>query len=537
MRAASGAGRLRRAKCLCLALALVGCEDFPDAPTSTVTVRQPSDAPWPQEVFVKNTFILTMDVEGLSATAITGLAVDWRSTDPSVLALSPVEPEPTLEDSLVAQRSIRVVAQRRGRAEISATIAQPGIEAESLKQEVRVMERWIAVSAGGRHTCGLTIDHSALCWGEGFLGNGSVAGSVIPTPMLSGLAFKTLAAGDSFTCGLTLDGTGYCWGENDQSGRLGNGTLLNNLVPTPVASGITFSSIWAGAAYACALADAAGYCWGRAVEGQLGDAHLNFNQPPGKPDPPFDNCTKVEGAILLCSMTPRRIRPTREVDEPILLRAVGPGEDHTCGVLITGRAVCWGNHPRWGNLSLTSSDSAIPVPTTVTFDSVTSGLWHSCAIEHDTGRARCWGYNTYGQLGNETDVPVSGCDTAPCSLVPVLVAGGDAFRQVSADAYTTCGVADTGEGFCWGADDFGQLGNDSSPLVTTCRGVLCSKVPLPVELSGGRALVSISVGRSHACAVDELGAAYCWGRGTEGQLGSGSANGSTIPVRVHEPSD
>jgi alpha-tubulin suppressor-like RCC1 family protein len=526
-----------RARGVWLVLAMASCEDFPAAPASTVTVQAPAAAPWPQQLFNKDTALLAIDVQDKAGTAITGLQVQWQSSDPSVLEVRPIAPVGQRhEDSLVAELSVRIVAQRRGKATISATIAQPGIRPAGLSQEVLVMERWIAVSAGSSHSCGITIDHAAFCWGDGFLGNGSVVGSMIPTPVLTGLPFQSLVARDSFTCGLTLDGTGYCWGENQRSGRLGSGNLVSSLIPTPIASGTTFSSIVGGAAYACALSGTAGHCWGLDTEGQLGDAHLNFNFVPPRFDPPFDNCAGITGTIR-CSMTPRQIRPPSDADAPILLRAVGPGEDHTCGILTTGRAICWGNHPRWGNLSLLASDSAILVPGSFVFDSVTSGVWHSCAIEHNTSRVRCWGYNTYGQLGTEVGVPVAGCDTAPCSLDPVTVAAQSVFRQVSAAGYTTCGLVDTGEVLCWGSDQFGQLGNDSSSLVTTCRGILCSKVPVRVQMPAGSVGVSISVGRSHACAIDDRGAAFCWGRGAGGELGSGDTLGSTIPVRVHEPNE
>jgi alpha-tubulin suppressor-like RCC1 family protein len=518
-------------------VALVGCEDFPDEPASTVTVQQPAGAQWPDTLFVKDTSLLTIDVGNQRGTVITGLQVEWQSSDASILEVLPLDSVgPSHEDSLVADLSVRVAAQRRGTATISATITQSGIKPASLSQEVRVMERWIAVSAGTSHSCGITIDHKAFCWGSGFLGNGSVAGSTIPAPVLSDLAFGALVARDSFTCGLTLDGTGYCWGENQRSGRLGSGNLVSYLIPTPIASGTTLSSIVGGAAYACALSATAGSCWGKDTEGQLGDAHMNFNFVPPRFDPPFDNCAGITGTIR-CSMTPRQIRPPRDTDGPILLQSVGPGEDHTCGILTTGKAICWGNHPRWGNLSLLASDSAIPVPGSFVFDSVTSGVWHSCAIEHNTSGIRCWGYNTYGQLGTEAGVPVAGCDTAPCSVNPVAVGAQPVFRQISAAGFTTCGLVAGGEVLCWGSDQFGQLGNDSSPSVTLCRGIPCSKVPVRVQVPAGSVLVSISVGRTHACAVNDRGAAYCWGSGTEGQLGNGVAVGSTIPIRVHEPDD
>jgi len=523
-----------RARCVWLAVALLaGCQDFPQEPASTVTVQPPAGAQWPDTLFVKDTSLLTINVADQRGTVITGLQVEWQSSDASILEVLPDSVGPTHEDSLVAALRVRIAAQRRGKATISVTITQPGIKPTGLSQEVQVMERWIAVAAGTSHSCGITIDHKAFCWGAGFLGNGSAAGSTIPTPVLSDFQFGALVARDSFTCGLTIDGTGYCWGSNENTGRLGTGNVVSYLTPTPVVSGTTFLSIVAGATYTCALLSGTGYCWGSNTEHQLGDAHLNFNFVPPIPDPAFDNCARTTGTIP-CSVTPRQIRPPRDTDAPIVLRSIGPGEDHTCGILASRRATCWGNHARWGNQSLASSDSAIPVPGGFLFDSVTSGVWHSCAIEQGTARVRCWGYNTYGQLGTSSSVPVA-CGGAPCSLTPLMVAGQSVFLQISAGGYTTCAIVQGGDALCWGSDEFGQLGKDSSTSITSCSGIPCSKVPVRVQMSAGSPLVSISVGRSHACAVSAQGAAYCWGQGTEGQLGTGVAVGSSIPIRIHEP--
>lgn len=545
---ASGSKRLRRAKCLCLVLALVGCEDFPEAPSSTVTLRQPSDAPWPQEVFVKNSFVLTMDVEGQGATAITGLAVDWQSTDPSVLALSPVEAGPTHENSLVAQRSIRVVAQRRGRAEISATIVQPGIEAESLKQEVRVMERWIAVSAGNSHSCGITIDRDAFCWGAGLLGNGSAAGSLAPVPVGRGLKFRSVSAGKGHTCGVLLDGTVECWGLNTD-GELGTGGPGDQSLPVLLSGTSVLDTLFAGDGYMCGLTTGmAGFCWGTNQKWQLGDGFIRpFSPPNGRPEPAFDDC----GILFpsLCSRLPRRVRdrgsPAAEDGVPLLLSSLAPGVTHTCALRSSGAAVCWGE----GSVQLgspveltTDSGSATPfvnVSAGPAFQAITAGDQHTCALGAADGVVYCWGFNTYGQLG--TAAPDLTCETfsdpafVGCSPSPAVAFSTVRSSTVEAGGSATCALGVDSVAYCWGSNQFGQLG-DPTVRGTCDAGSVCSPVAVKVNL-GGERLIGVGVGARHACAVTVEGMALCWGDSSEGQLGKEGVAGTGVvgPTRIDEP--
>lgn len=129
------------------------------------------------------------------------------------------------------------------------------------------------VSAGGFHACGLTTGGVAYCWGWnefGQLGSGGPGGfSSTPRPVDGGLTFATLSAGNRHTCGVTPAGAGYCWGENF-SGMLGTGTTNNSSVPEPVAGGLTFATISAGRFHSCGVTTAGtAYCWGGG--GAIGD--------------------------------------------------------------------------------------------------------------------------------------------------------------------------------------------------------------------------------------------------------------------------
>jgi alpha-tubulin suppressor-like RCC1 family protein len=249
-----------------------------------------------------------------------------------------------------------------------------------------------SVYAGGAHTCALTAAGNAFCWGRGESGQlgvpaptttcqtdgGPFPCSMIPIPVETGLGFVRLALGGAHTCALLSDGTAFCWG-NNASGQLGDGTTTNSHTPVPVLTGLKFTSIDAGASHTCALTSAGeAYCWGRNDRGQLGDGTIVDRLAPA----------------FVSGFTFQQIA------------AGGFSIGHTCGLATTGQTYCWGDNGR-GQLGVGSADllphpMPMPVSTGVAFSSITAGLGqHSCG-RTTLGTAYCWGENTFGALGNET---------------------------------------------------------------------------------------------------------------------------------------
>jgi alpha-tubulin suppressor-like RCC1 family protein len=137
--------------------------------------------------------------------------------------------------------------------------------------------RFVALVAGYDHTCGLVASGAAYCWGSNLLGevgNGSrsEAPNATPAAVSGGLAFTSLAAGTSHTCGLSADSLAYCWGGND-FGSLGDGTRTSSSSPVLVAGGHRFAAIGAGAYHTCAISGTGeGFCWGNDSDAELGDS-------------------------------------------------------------------------------------------------------------------------------------------------------------------------------------------------------------------------------------------------------------------------
>jgi alpha-tubulin suppressor-like RCC1 family protein len=130
------------------------------------------------------------------------------------------------------------------------------------------------VDAGAYHTCAVTTADRAFCWGEGRqgqVGNGKTYLSFWPKAVSGGLSFTRVSAALNHTCGETAGNRAYCWGLNG-GGELGDGTNINRLVPVAVAGGLYFSQLSAGAFHTCGRTPAAvAYCWGINNNGELGD--------------------------------------------------------------------------------------------------------------------------------------------------------------------------------------------------------------------------------------------------------------------------
>jgi alpha-tubulin suppressor-like RCC1 family protein len=349
-----------------------------------------------------------------------------------------------------------------------------------------------SLAAGGSHTCGLTSGGAAYCWGyniDGEVGDGTTTNpQLTPTPVAGGLTFTSLALGWSHTCGLTSGGAAYCWGYNID-GEVGDGTTTNpQLTPTPVAGGLTFTSLAVGGAHTCALTSGgAAYCWGWNANGQIGDGTATSRLTP----------TPVAGGLTFTSLA--------------------LGGAHTCALTSGGAAYCWGANDfgQLGDGNATSRLTPTPVAGGLTFTSLALGGGHTCGLTSG-GAAYCWGNNQLGELGDGT--------LGTSRLTPTPVAGGLPFTSLALGEFHTCGLTSGGTAYCWGDNTSGQVGDGTTTYRLT-----------PTPVAGGLTFTSLAVRGLHTCGLTRGGAAYCWGDNRYGAIGDGTTTNRLTPTPVTRP--
>lgn len=301
--------------------------------------------------------------------------------------------------------------------------------------------------AGANHTCGLTTDRVAYCWGANYWGQSGVVGelALTPTRVATPQTFAALTAGAYHTCGLTTEGIIYCWGDNTY-GQLGDGSdrsiarpfgALTRSEPVPILGGLTFREVAAGSTSTCAVATTGQtYCWGSNQVRELGTV-------AGKCRMLSDDYYSPGEWDMPCSTKPVAI------DSPEPLRSLTASGQGVCGLTSGRDLMCWGVGEIWPMLI-----PGVRVSAAWSLGNVVCGL-------EDTEVVSCWGLWNMLRL-----------TTPPY---------GDGFALVklssTGSGSTWCGVSRSQPpiAYCWGNNTNGQLGDG-----TTIRRF----DPVPVGLPG-----------------------------------------------------
>jgi alpha-tubulin suppressor-like RCC1 family protein len=345
-----------------------------------------------------------------------------------------------------------------------------------------------SLSTNTDHSCMVTAGGAVRCWGgngNSQLGNNSTANSPLPVQPL-GLAsgYVAVSAGGGHSCAIHSSGTLNCWGLGT-SGQLGALNFSSAAIPiSPITAGLV-SAVAAGGSHTCVVGTTGAVrCTGANTLGQLGNGGgANSNA--------FVQVTGLTSGWL----------------------AVAAGTSHSCALSTAGAVNCWGDNTygQLGNGTFVSSPTPVAVSGLASgVRAIAAGAQTSCALLND-GTVRCWGNNTYSQLG----IISAGGNFA----TPQVASGFSQATSVATSGFHTCISTADGNAHCFGLNVFGQIGTGTGSTPPTVAGVAAN-------------VVQMSAGLQQSCALLVTGQISCWGLGGSGELGNGATLSSTAPTLV-----
>jgi len=394
-------------------------------------------------------------------------------------------------------------------------------------------------ASGTNRTCAIA-SYSVYCWGYnayGQLGNGMYLGtggtdnpssidSKVPVKVkrdagvMAGKDIIKIFVAQYHSCALSSDGLMYCWGYNNL-GQLGAGDNIDSAVPKQVGgalAGKTITDIGGSGNISCAIALSKIYCWGSGVAGGTGIG--------------------TSGSYVT---TPTAVSATNTATTlatnyaATALSTSGSRAQNMCAI-VSAKAYCWGQNDVGSVGNGVSSATPVTVPTKVIDTGVLSGksvtaisldgyistasggYTHACAIAN--GAVYCWGENNYGQLGDNT----TNDSNVPVAVIASGVLNGKTIEDVRVGLRHSC-VRASGGAYCWGLGTNGQLGDGTK---------VSKSVPVAIATAAGQVtssnVISIGAGGNRGCAVVTDGRTFCWGLNSSGQIGDGTLIDRAFPT-------
>jgi alpha-tubulin suppressor-like RCC1 family protein len=394
----------------------------------------------------------------------------------------------------------------------------------------------LSLVSGDHHNCALLEGGKLKCWGNngsGRLGIGSTdsmgdapneLGDRLPYVSLGGSGRTVARLWPSLnlhTCASLDDGSLKCWGSNT-NGELGLGDtnergsrigqMGESLPSVDLGMNRPVRQASAGGSHTCAiLEDRSLKCWGWNSSGQLG---LGDNRQRG-------NTSASMGANL----------PAVNLGSGRTAVQVAAGGTHTCAILDDGSLKCWGSNTN-GELGLGDSrergraaadmgDRLPAVKLGRRTVQVGAGDGFTCALL-DNGRVKCWGDNSNGQLGQGDVRPRGAAAGDMAALAEIDIEPGLPVTSISVSRRHVCALLVAGYAKCWGANDYGQLGQGDQESRGDRAEEMGQYLP-PIDLGAFREAVEVSTGTYHTCVRFSNGSVKCFGDNCSGHLGLGDA--------------
>ena len=385
-----------------------------------------------------------------------------------------------------------------------------------------------SLAAGTEHTCAINSSNALFCWGDNSyyeLGNNSMVGSTTPLNIASG--YSDVYSGFEASCAKSTSGGYYCWGYNGTGAISASGSFYIN-TPTLLSTNINLLFMGTGITCGTTFGSPAASCWGSNANGQTGNqtAFFNFSPLISSPGQNYKS-VRTSTDYSLGITTAGELRgwgslPGIGDSESVALSTGGnvvtkaaSGANFFCYITSAGVLNCLGANDsgQLGNGSTTYSSSSVVADPGVAYSDLSLGYtsYYGCGITV-AGVLKCWGANTYGQLGDGTTTN---------RLSPVTIDAGTSYYKVVTGTQSTCGITTSGQLKCWGSNTFGQLGDGT----TTSR-------LAPALISAGQQFMDVAVGDAHSCAIGNDYKMYCWGLNSLGSLGDGTKVSHITPAIV-----
>jgi alpha-tubulin suppressor-like RCC1 family protein len=366
---------------------------------------------------------------------------------------------------------------------------------------------WKTISAGNSHTIAVKTDGTLWGWGYNYygqLGDGTTINKAVPTQIGTENNWQSASAAYGHTAAIKTDGTLWTWG-NNEVGELGDGTYTNKTTPVKIGIASDWQLISAGSAYTIAIkTNGTIWAWGSNYQSQLGDGtRIDKNYPIQIGTDANWKSVSANGHYGPLAIKNNgtlwawgrggygqfgdgtfedKFIPT-QIGNSVDWLSVSAGSSHTIAIKTNGTLWVTGND-RYGQLGIGPNPLGlenvfVQVGTNNTWQSVSGGGNHTVAIKKD-GTLWAWGWNSYGQLGDKTNIDKN---------TPVQIGITNDWEAVSAgDAYTIAFKKD-GTLWAWGANNNNQLGNNTTLNQNT-----------PIQISQN-ITPSVNIGASPAGAI------------------------------------
>ena len=461
----------------------------PLAPVASVTVSPPSST-----INVGATVQLAATTKDANGNVLTGRAITWTSSNNGVATVS----SNGLVTGVAAGGPVTITATSEGQngtSSVTVTLVPVASVTVSPPSSTINVGATVQLTATTKDANGNALTGRAVTWTSSNSGVASVSSNGLVTGVASGGPVTITAAseGQSGTASVTVTPVPVASVTvSPPSSTIDVGATVQLTATTKDANGNVLTGravTWTSSNSGVATVSSSGLVTGVAAGG------------------PVSITATSEGQIGQSDVT---------VSAAFNVTDFATGSSHTCG-LSNGKAYCWGWNVNGQLGDGTTTDRLTPTPVAggLTFSMLAAAGIHTCGLT-TSGAAYCWGANDYGVLGDGTTTSRS---------TPTPVSGGLTFTSLSAGEEDVCGLTTGGAAYCWGNNDYGQVGD----------GTIFNTRPTPTHVTGGVTFARIEAGGSHTCGLTTTGAALCWGKSSEGEIGDGNTStngGQPTPTPV-----